>query len=188
MTRSSSSKDAAGSTVAPDTLTRRFERRVRWSWVALFAERVFESLLWPFVAVCAFLVFSLLGGWGLLSPVAHQVLLGLFLIALIIALVPVWRIDVPTRAEALRRLERDAGIKHRPASSYEDTLEAEPGTAPAQLWALHRKRLARLVARLRPSWPKPRSDRDDPYAIRAALVLALVVSFCAAGGDAGSRI
>ena len=188
MTRSSPSKDAGKPKTAPDTLTRRFERRVRLSWVALLAERVFESLLWPFVVVCAFLVFSLLGGWGWLSPIAHQALLGLFLIALVVALVPVWRIDVPDRAEALRRLERDSGIQHRPASSYEDTLEAEPGTAPAQLWTLHRKRLARLVARLKPSWPKPRSDRDDPYAIRAALVLALVVSFFAAGGDAGSRI
>ncbi|BAQ15475.1 TIGR02302 family protein [Methyloceanibacter caenitepidi] len=188
MARPSRSKDAATTAPAPDTLKRRFERRVGLSWLALLVERAFEALLWPFVVVCAFLVFSLLGGWSLLPALAHQILLGLFLLAFVIALVPLWRIDVPTRAEALRRLERDSGIQHRPASSYEDTLEAAPGTAPAQLWALHRKRLARLVARLKPSWPKPRADRDDPFAIRAALVLALVVSFFAAGGDAGSRI
>ncbi|MEJ2516852.1 MAG: TIGR02302 family protein [Methyloceanibacter sp.] len=188
MARPSRSKDEATNVPEPDTLKRRFERRVGLSWLALLTERAFESLLWPFVVVCAFLVFSLLGGWSLLPALAHQVLLGLFLIAFVISLVPVWRIDVPTRAEALRRLERDSGIQHRPASSYEDTLEATPGSAPAQLWALHRKRLARLVARLKPSWPKPRADRNDPFAIRAALVLALVVSFFAAGGDAGSRI
>lgn len=188
MARPSRSKDAATTAPAPDTLKRRFERRVGLSWLSLLVERAFEALLWPFVVVCAFLVFSLLGGWSLLPALAHQILLGLFLVAFVVALVPLWRIDVPTRAEALRRLERDSGIQHRPASSYEDTLEAAPGTAPAQLWALHRKRLARLVARLKPSWPKPRADRDDPFAIRAALVLTLVVAFFAAGGDAGSRI
>lgn len=188
MARPSRSKDATTTAPETDTLKRRFERRVRLSWLALFAERAFESLLWPFVVICAFLVFSLLNGWSLLPALAHQILLGLFIVAFVISLVPAFRVDVPTRAEALRRLERDSGIQHRPASSYEDTLEAVPGTAPAQLWALHRKRLARLVARLKPSWPKPRADHNDPYAIRAALVLALVVSFFAAGGDAGSRI
>ncbi|MDJ0513175.1 MAG: TIGR02302 family protein [Methyloceanibacter sp.] len=188
MATPSRSKEADISKNAPDTLKRRFERRVRLSWVALLAERGFEALLWPFVVICAFLVFSLLGGWSLLPRLVHQILLALFLIGFVVSLVPVWRLAVPTRNEALRRLERDSGIEHRPASSYEDTLDAAPGTAPAQLWALHRKRLARLVARLRPSWPKPRSDRDDPYAIRAALVLALVAAFFAAGGDAGSRI
>lgn len=188
MARPSRSRDAANPAPAPDTLKRRFERRVRLSWLALLAERAFEALLWPFVVVCAFLVFTLLGGWSLLPAIVHRILLGVFLIAFLIALVPLWRIAVPTRSEALRRLERDSGIAHRPASSYEDTLEATPGSAPAQLWALHRKRLARLVARLKPSWPKPRADRDDPYAIRAALVLALVAAFFAAGSDAGSRL
>ncbi|MEM7192591.1 MAG: TIGR02302 family protein, partial [Pseudomonadota bacterium] len=193
MARPTRSKDAAdaetdGAKAAPDMLKRRFERRVSLSWLALFAERAFEALLWPFVVVCAFLVFSLLGGWSLLPAIAHRILLGLFAIGFLISLVPLWRIKVPARDEALRRLEKDSGIDHRPASSYEDTLDAVPGTAPAKLWALHHKRLARLVARLKPSWPKPRADRDDPYAIRAALVLALVVAFFAAGGDAGSRI
>ena len=188
MARPSRSRDAAKPAPTPDTLKRRFERRVGLSWLALMAERAFEALLWPFVVLCAFLVFTLLGGWSLLPALAHRILLGVFLIAFLIALVPLWRIAVPTRNEALRRLERDSGIEHRPASSYEDTLEATPGTAPAQLWALHRKRLARLVARLKPSWPKPRADRDDPYAIRAALVLALVAAFFAAGSDAGSRL
>ena len=188
MARPSRSRDAAKPAPAPDTLKRRFERRVGLSWLALMAERAFEALLWPFVVFCAFLVFTLLGGWSLLPALVHRILLGVFLIAFLIALVPLWRIAVPTRNEALRRLERDSGIEHRPASSYEDTLEATPGTAPAQLWTLHRKRLARLVARLKPSWPKPRADRDDPYAIRAALVLALVAAFFAAGSDAGSRL
>jgi uncharacterized protein (TIGR02302 family) len=169
-------------------LKARFETRVRLSWLALFAERAWEALLWPFVVVCAFLVFTLLGGWSLLPPMAHRVLLGAFLLAAIVSLLPLIRIAMPTRAEALRRLERNANIKHRPASSYEDTLGTTPPEETAQLWALHRQRLARLVAKLKPSWPAPRTDREDPYALRSALFLALIASFIAAGGDVRSRL
>ena len=31
-----------------NALARRFERRVRLSWLALLGERVWEALLWPF--------------------------------------------------------------------------------------------------------------------------------------------
>ena len=188
MARPSRSKRTADAAPPQDALKKRFDRRVRLSWLALLTERALESLLWPFVVVCAFLVFTLLNGWSLLPSLAHRILLGVFAVSFLVSLVPLWRIAVPTRAEALRRLERDSGIKHRPASSYEDTLEAPAGSAPAQLWALHRKRLARLVARLKPSWPAPRADRDDPFAIRGALVLALVAAFFAAGSDTGTRL
>jgi uncharacterized protein (TIGR02302 family) len=188
MARPSRSSTSAKDAAEAKALKTRFERRVFLSWLALFAERVWEGLLWPFVVVCAFLVFSLLGGWSLLPPVAHKVLLGVFGIALIVALLPLIRIAMPNRAEALRRLERTANIKHRPASSYEDTLGATPPEETAQLWTLHRQRLARLVAKLKPSWPAPRTDREDPYAIRAALFLALIAAFAAAGGDTRSRL
>lgn len=182
--RTTGTKDAAEA----KALKNRFERRVFLSWLALFAERVWEALLWPFVVVCAFLVFTLLGGWGLLPPMAHRVLLGAFGIALLVAFLPLIRIAVPSRAEALRRLERTAKIKHRPASSYEDTLSSTPPEETAQLWTLHRQRLAALVAKLKPSWPAPRTDREDPYALRAALFLALIAAFAAAGGDTRSRL
>jgi uncharacterized protein (TIGR02302 family) len=181
---STSTKDAAEA----KALKKRFETRVRLSWLALFAERAWEGLLWPFVVVSCFLVFTLLGGWSLLPPIAHKILLGAFGVALIVSFLPLVRIVLPSRAEALRRLERDAEIKHRPASSYEDTLGTAPREETAHLWTLHRQRLARLVAKLKPSWPAPRTDREDPYAIRSALFLALIAAFIAAGGDMRSRL
>ncbi len=150
-------------------LARRFERSVRLSWLALFAERVWEGLLWPFLVIAVFLVVSLLELWSLLPPLMHRVVLGGFALALIVSFLPLVRLSLPTRQEALRRLERHAGIKHRPASSYEDHLTATQAKETAALWAVHRTRLSRLIARLKPSWPKPRTDREDPYAIRSAL-------------------
>jgi uncharacterized protein (TIGR02302 family) len=169
-------------------LARRFETRVRLSWLALLGERIWEALLWPFLVVATFVVVSLLELWSLLPPLAHRVVLGGFGLALIVSFLPLLRLALPTRQDALRRLERTAGVKHRPASSYEDRLGATPPKETAALWAAHRERLSRLVARLKPSWPAPRTDRKDPYAIRAALLLTLVAAVLAAGGNVTDRL
>lgn len=170
------------------SLARRFEWRVRLSRLALIGERVWEALLWPFLVLAAFLILSLFELWSILPPLVHRGLLVGFGIALLASLLPLLRLHLPTRQEALRRLERGAEIKHRPATSYEDRLGTAPRGETALLWAAHRERLARLVAKLRPSWPNPRTDRKDPYAIRAALLLLLIVGMLAAGPNGWHRI
>ncbi|HKA64271.1 MAG TPA: TIGR02302 family protein [Methyloceanibacter sp.] len=170
------------------SLTRRFEWRVGLSRLALVGERVWEALLWPFIVLAAFLILSMFDLWSALPPLLHRGLLVAFAVALLVSLVPLIRSPMPTRAEALRRLERHADIKHRPASSYEDKLGTTSRADTALLWAAHRERLSRLVARLKPSWPLPRTDRKDPYAIRSALLLVLIVALLAAGPNRWDRI
>ncbi len=169
-------------------LARSFERRLRLSRYAIFAERLWEALLWPALVVMAFLIVSLFQLWTYLPPLAHRVLLGGFGIALLISLVSFLRLRWPTRDEAIRRLEKRAGIKHRPASSYEDTLSTthQPGTKA--LWMAHRRRLAALLTRLKPSWPEPRNDRRDPYALRVGLFMLLLVALVVAGPNTGKRL
>src|SRR5262245_53820387 len=131
-------------------LARRLEGRVRLSWLALLGERIWEALLWPFLVVAAFVVVSLLELWSLFPPLLHRVALGGFGLVLLVSFLPLLRLSLPTRQDALRRLERTAGIKHRPASSYEDRLGATPPKETMALWAAHRLRLSRLIARLKP--------------------------------------
>ena len=57
------------------TLAKRFESRVRLSWLALLCERVWEALLWPFLVVSAFLVVTLLDLWSITPPLLHRCLL-----------------------------------------------------------------------------------------------------------------
>ncbi|XSG81966.1 MAG: TIGR02302 family protein [Methyloligella sp. ZOD6] len=173
---------------ADAALSRSFESRVSLSWLALAAERLWEALLWPGLVVGAFLVVSLLQLWGYLPPMLHRVALAAFAIALLASLFPLARIAFPSRQEAVRRLERNAGVKHRPASSYEDKIsgEADPGTDA--IWAAHRRRLANLLQRLKPSWPEPRNDLRDPYALRAGLLLMVFVAIVIAGPDSFNRI
>ena len=188
MALKSRSKPAPKDPTEDNAVAKRFERKVRLSWFALLAERAWEALLWPFIVAATFLVVSLLDLWSYTPPLLHRILLLAFGLGLIVSFVPLLRLTLPTRAEALRRLERDAGIKHRPASSYEDRLGATPPRETQQLWATHRQRLARLVDKLTPAWPKPRTDRNDPYALRAALVLGLAAAILATGGNGLDRL
>ncbi len=170
------------------TLAKRFEQKVRLSLLALLFERIWEALLWPFFVVAAFLVVTLLDLWSITPPLTHRVLLGAFGLALAVSFLPLIRIALPTREEALRRLETKANVKHRPASSYEDRLGSIPAKETAVLWAAHRERLSRLIQRLKPTWPEPRTDRKDPYAVRAFLLVALVGAVLAAGPNGYDRL
>jgi uncharacterized protein (TIGR02302 family) len=169
-------------------LAKRFEQKVRLSLLALLFERIWEALLWPFFVIAAFLIVTLLDLWSITPPLTHRVLLGAFGLALAVSFLPLIRIALPTREETLRRLETKANVKHRPASSYEDRLGAIPAKETALLWAVHRERLSRLIQKLKPTWPEPRTDRKDPYAIRAFLLVALVGAVLAAGPNAYDRL
>ncbi len=50
------------------------------------------------------------------------------------------------------------------------------------------QRLGQLISRLKPSWPAPRTDRKDPYAIRSALLLAVVAALLATGGNGWNHL
>jgi uncharacterized protein (TIGR02302 family) len=182
------SKPTPPETPEDRALTKRFEQKVRLSLLAILFERVWEALLWPFFVVATFLVVSLLDLWSITPPLTHRVLLGAFGLALAVSFLPLIRIALPTREEALRRLETKANVKHRPASSYEDRLGTIPAKETALLWAAHRHRLSRLIQKLRPTWPEPRTDRKDPYAIRALLLVALIAAVLAAGPNGFDRL
>ena len=57
-------KETAPKGTEDSALARRFERPGSFSRLALFGERMWEALLWPFLVVSAFLVVSLLELWS----------------------------------------------------------------------------------------------------------------------------
>ncbi|MCL4765770.1 MAG: TIGR02302 family protein [Hyphomicrobiaceae bacterium] len=175
----------------PTTSTegRGFERKISLSRSALLLERLWPRL-WLVIAVLGvFILVSFAGLWMWLPPLAHEITLGGFGLALLAALVAVLRVRWPTREEALRRIERRSGVPHRPATSYEDTLTAPAGSpATERIWLAHRSRLAALLARLRVGTPQPRTDRTDPFALRALLVLGVVLLLGLVGDSAKDRL
>jgi len=170
-------------------LERGFERKVTLSRWALLFEQLWPRT-WALIGLAGlFIGVSLLGLWARLGELTHKVVLGLFGLALLAALVALVRVRWPSRDEAIRRVEGVSGVKHRPASSYEDTLTLnaeDPRTAA--LWQVHRQRLAQLLGKLRVGRPAPRTDRYDPFAVRALLVLGVLLLLVAAGDSTQDRL
>lgn len=166
-----------------------FERKIRLSRWAMLFERLWPRI-WTLLAVAAlFLIVSLAGVWPRLPEIGHMALLGAFGFAVLAALGWMVRTPMPTRDEALRRIERRSEVPHRPASSYEDTLSSPgSGEATQALWEAHRTRLAATLARLRVGSPSPRADRADPWALRALLLIGLGVLAAVVGDSAADRL
>lgn len=170
-------------------LDAKFARKVGVSRWALLFERLWPRL-WLILGVAGlFLLVSLLGLWQLLPQPVHIGLLAAFAATGLASLIYAARVRFPDREEAIRRIERVSGIPHRPASSYEDTVTAnadDPRTAA--IWQAHRARLAAMIARLRVGNPHPRTDRADPIALRAALLVGLVAVASLVGDAAYDRL
>ncbi len=174
---------------SPAALDATFARKVTLSRWALLFERLWPRL-WLILGIAGlFVLVSLLGVWPLLPQPAHLALLVAFALAGIAALIFAARVHFPTHEEGVRRIERASGIPHRPASSYEDTITAnadDPRTNA--IWQAHRARLAAALTRLRVGNPHPRTDRADPIAMRALLLLGVVALAALVGDGASDRL
>jgi len=159
-------------------------QRARWSigW-----ERAWPSLARILSVVGLFLVASWAGLWLVLSPIPRTIGLALFIIAFIATVVPLIRFRWPSREEGLARLDRGSGIRHRPATALTDTLSSQDPLARA-LWLAQRERTLASLKRIRAGLPSPRLPLHDPVALRALVVVLLVATWFAAGGERGARI
>ena len=166
-----------------------FERKVLLSRLALLFEKIWPRA-WIVLGIAGlFILVSLAGLWPRLPELAHKVVLGAFGLAGAAALISLLSVQWPSRDAAIRRVERVSGVRHRPASSYEDSLShGGDDTRTAALWKVHRQRLADSLGRLRVGVPAPRTDRRDPFALRALLLLCVLVLTIFVGDSAADRL
>ncbi|HEY7600696.1 MAG TPA: DUF4175 family protein, partial [Candidatus Limnocylindrales bacterium] len=149
------------------------------------------SAVWPTLMVIgAFLVVSLLGFWILLPAWLHA--LGLLGFAVALAWTA-WRARHawrwPDQTAGLRRLEQINRLPHQLLRSLGDRLSGggEDG-ATRLLWRRHLERLRHTVRGLKVGPPRSDLPRRDPWALRAAVVLLLLVALVQAGGMAPERL
>ena len=106
---------------------------------AIAWERAWPALARILSVVGLFLVASWAGLWLALPFLARAIGIGLFVLLALAALFPLSRFRWPTREEALSRLDRGTGIRHRPATALTDTLATQDPMARA-LWQVQRER------------------------------------------------
>lgn len=157
---------------------------------ALYAiawERAWPHLARLLTVVGLFLVVSWAGLWLALPFIARAIGLVVFGGIAIAVLLPLIRFRWPSREEALSRLDRGSGIRHRPATTLTDTLSSQDPVAQA-LWQAQRERTLASIRRIRAGLPHPRLALYDPWALRALVMVMLVATFFAAGDERAMRL
>ncbi|KYG22239.1 chemotaxis protein [Bradyrhizobium sp. AT1] len=154
---------------------------------AIAWERAWPNLARLLTVVGLFLVVSWAGLWLALPFIARAIGLVVFAGVAIAALLPLIRFRWPSREEALGRLDRGSGIRHRPATTLTDTLSSQDPVAQA-LWQAQRERTLASLKRIRAGLPHPRLALHDPWALRALVMVMLVATFFAAGDERAMRL
>jgi uncharacterized protein (TIGR02302 family) len=160
--------------------------RARWS---ILWERLWPALASIATAAGLFLALSWLGLWLWLPPAGRAIGLGVFCLIAAAALLPLLRMRLPSRTDKLRRLDRNSGLTHRPATTISDKIagETEDGHAVA-LWRAHIERALRSARSLKAGLPVPRVPARDPMALRALVLVLVIATFFVAGGDRMKRV
>ena len=154
---------------------------------AIAWERFWPNLARLLSVAGLFLVASWVGLWLVLPFAARAVGLGLFALLALGALLPLVRFRWPSREEALGRLDRGTGIRHRPATALTDTLATQDPVALA-LWQAQRERTLASIKRIRAGLPSPRLAIHDPWALRTLVAVMLVAAYVAAGDERAMRV
>src|SRR5580693_8394015 len=151
-------------------------KRARWT---IMWERLWPALAVPATAVGLFLAVSWLGAWLWLPPIGRAIGLGLFFLLAAAAVSPLLWLRFPSRADGLRRLDRNSGLPHRPATAIADEIASADDAFSVALWRAHIERALRAAKQLKVGQPTPRLALRDPFALRVLVLLLVVATFVA---------
>src|SRR5260370_2348813 len=146
-------------TEAPPIAAPGLTGKIGLAWAALAWESLWPRLMPLLALVALFVAAAHLALFGGLVPWFHTGILSLLAVAF--CGLAVWQLRSfrwPLREEAIRRLERDSDVPHRPLVAVQDTLAAgESDSMAAALWDAHRRREAERLAGLanKPAHPRP---------------------------------
>jgi uncharacterized protein (TIGR02302 family) len=167
----------------------RLERLAATARAILLFERAWRIMLPPLVVLGVFACISWTGLWLDAPHWARGLGVLALVLGLFVALLPLREFRSPSRKEALDRIDRESGLASHPASVIDDRLgngTSDPTTRA--LWNLHRRRAEQAVALLRTGGPSPRMVDLDRYALRAAVLVALVATGFVAGPEKYARV
>ncbi|ABE38178.1 conserved hypothetical protein [Rhodopseudomonas palustris BisB5] len=172
----------------PDAMARlQLATALRRATFAIAWERSWPLLVRLLSVVGLFLAASWAGLWLSLPFVGRVAGLALFAALAVVALLPVLKFRWPSRDDALARLDRATGLKHRPATALTDTLASSDPVAQA-LWQAQRERTLAAIKGVSAGLPAPRLPKHDPWALRALVAVLLVATFIAAGEERTARV
>ncbi|MEZ5821391.1 MAG: TIGR02302 family protein [Xanthobacteraceae bacterium] len=172
----------------PDDVARlKLTQALQRATYAIAWERAWPHLARLLTLAGFFLTVSWAGLWLSLPFAARAAGLFVFAVAGVVVLWPLIRFRWPTRSEALGRLDRGTGIRHRPATALSDTVTTTDPVALA-LWQENRARTLAGLTRIRAGLPSPRLAIHDPWAVRGLVAVMMVAAYVAAGDERNLRV
>lgn len=170
-------------------LVARLTRARAFTRIVMVLERGWPLVL-PFLLVMAlYASLSWLGLFRSVPDLARTGIALLFAAAAVAALLPFSRFRQPTEAEIDRRIERANRLEHAPVQTQRDRLAAaSTGPFADALWREHQRRMAARLDALETDMPRTRLPERDPWGVRAAVALLLVVAFAFSFGPLGGRL
>ncbi|HKU06664.1 MAG TPA: TIGR02302 family protein, partial [Bradyrhizobium sp.] len=180
--------DPSKSAREPDDVARlKLSQALDRARYAIAWERAWPHLARLLTLAGLFLTVSWAGLWLALPTLARAAGLGLFGLAAAVALWPLIRFRWPSRTDALGRLDRGTGVRHRPATALSDTVSTKDPVALA-LWQESRARTLASLTRIRAGLPSPRLAIHDPWAVRGLVIIMAVAAWVAAGDERNLRV
>jgi len=174
---------------APETqLSKRIARATRRAKFFAFVERLWPRLVLVGAILGVFLTLSWLGLWPLVPDLLRFVLLGVLGLALVAAIFWATRTPRTSREEGMKRVETASSLEGRPLAALDDAPFDTTSPQGMALWHAHQASMASKVKRLAAGLPAPRTELFDRWALRAPVLLLLVVAFFVAGPQRSERI
>ena len=175
----------SGTVAVPPPRLRLLLARSAIAWERLW------PLAWPPLGILGlFFALALSDALPALPGLLHAAILaGLFTAFVVFVVHAVRRFRWPSYQAARRRLERASGLEHRPLETLQDRLPGgivDPGAVA--LWRMHQRRTAERIKRLKIGRPRAGLLIADPFALRAPLVMGVLLAVLAAQGDVGPRL
>lgn len=168
-------------------LRRRIAGKRILALTSIFLERALIVALPLLTVVALYLVLS----WsGLLRQVPDMAKIAAgvaFAIAFVGALIPLRRFRMPNRAEAEHRLEENSRLPHQ-AISVQGEAPVSKDPYSIALWHSHQERMAKKINVIEAGFPAADIARHDPWALRAAVILALIVAWSFSFSNYGGRV
>lgn len=173
----------------PDGPKANLERQVRRAGAALLWEKVWPVIVPVMLVGGGFLIASWLGLWINVPRWGRFLGLAVFGLAFLYALFPFLRIRWPRRTASLARVDRDSGLAHRPATALDDMIAGQRNAPDTQaLWNLHQQKVRETASQLRTELPAPRFQEKDRFAVRAAVLVAVIGAAFIAGPEKYARL
>ena len=159
----------------------------RLAYSSLVVERAWPLVLPIACLVSIFLALSWLGVFAALSFVAR---IGVFAVLAALLFVALWRnrgLGLPSRSDVDGRIEAVSRLRHQPLQAQDARATSDDPFAKA-LWREHQRRMATELKNLSGGVPNTRTERLDPFGLRALLALLLVTAFAYSYGPGGGRL